>query len=140
VRVFEHRTVAYQAHYGPTVGYDQEVAHCDTCGESSDARGVNARVARAAIDRADRASVPLMLDALAAVGHSPGYLEREHGLPAGTLARWRRGDCSPEGLALLRLLRAGVAEELEALGVVLEAVRDGARADARADAREGGGR
>jgi hypothetical protein len=58
------------------------------------------------MESADRESIPPLLDALAAAGVSMAYVERVLGLPPRTLARWKAGECSAAGLALLRLVRA----------------------------------
>lgn len=101
----EIATPAYSAPYGPTESYTVEHVTCWTCGEAWDWRGVSDRSLLAAMERADQASVAMILDDLAAVGYSTGYLERVHGLKAGTLRSWRSGRCPPSGLALLRLVR-----------------------------------
>jgi hypothetical protein len=93
-----------------TASCEIEVATCTRCGERGDFRCANDAIVLATVARADAATVPAMLDALAAVGVTPAYFERALRLPAGTTARWRKdtyvGAHGSADLALLRLVRA----------------------------------
>jgi hypothetical protein len=113
----EQHTRVYAAPFGPAEPYDAETLTCWTCGESGDWRGVSEANLDRARTRADQASVSMMLDELAVVGLCRGHIEREAGLLGGTLGRWARGPCPPEGLDLLREWRGRreVCRDLDAL-------------------------
>lgn len=101
----EKRTNTYSAPYGPELEYTTEVATCSVCGESGDFNGVNTAEIEKAVRSSDLRSVEHMLNHLDEAGFSMAYLERALRLPARTMARWKTGQCSASGLALLRLLR-----------------------------------
>ncbi len=82
-----------------------ELATCRTCGESGDFRNANAAAIKQAIETADQKSIGSILEWLGASGVSMAFIERALRLPTRTVARWKSGECSASGIALLRLLR-----------------------------------
>lgn len=112
--VVARRLETYTAPFGPSIRYEVQVCTCRRCGAVGDFLNHNTPVIEAAIDLADQASVAGLLEELLAAGQTPAFLERTHRLPAGTLRRWRAGDCPPEGLALLRALRRALSPRQEA--------------------------
>jgi len=96
----------YAPPFGTPHTYSIEIAHCRSCGERGDFRGNGSKAAAAAIEIADRESLDAILGSLAADGFSMAYIERALRLPARTVARWKTGEYSKAGLALMRIVRA----------------------------------
>jgi hypothetical protein len=62
-------------------------------------------VLKQAIETADQRSLGSILEWLGEVGISMAFVERALRLPTRTVARWKAGECSASGIALLRLVR-----------------------------------
>jgi hypothetical protein len=103
----EHReeTESIGVPYGPRCTFMRGVDICHECGESGDFENVNDQRIRDALDEAVKKSVAAMLDHLSQAGLSMAYLERALDLPQRTMARWKGGECSAAGVALLRVVR-----------------------------------
>jgi hypothetical protein len=96
---------SYSAPFGVPISFAVELATCRTCGESGDFRNANAAVLKQAIETADQRSLGSILEWLGEVGISMAFVERALRLPTRTVARWKAGECSASGIALLRLVR-----------------------------------
>lgn len=133
---------SYSAPFGAPTALRTELTACRTCGESGDFRNANAAALKQAIEAADQKSITLILEWLNTSGVSMAFMERALRLPTRTVARWKSGECSASGMALLRLLRtypwllevaaAGFADAvarkavLEAAGAVVSEAVDAA--------------
>jgi len=91
--------------YGPRFHVDEFVDTCRRCGESGDFANRNETLIDEKKAEAVKASVVSMLAALSDSGITMAYFERALSLPARTLARWKEGQLSASGAALLRLVR-----------------------------------
>lgn len=78
---------------------------CNNCEEEGDFDNSYDREVTKAIDKANLASAPALMDALAKSGKTMTYLEKALRLPYRTTARWKRGRVSHSALALLRIIR-----------------------------------
>lgn len=96
---------SYSAPFGAPSSVSTEITTCRACGESGDFRNANAAALKQAIETADQKSIASILEWLGAAGVSMAYIERALRLPTRTVARWKSGECSASGIALLRLLR-----------------------------------
>lgn len=93
----------YTPLYGPTVPYLVMKHTCLFCTETFPVEGQGSSIA-GIMAQADRDSVSNILDRLNTFGYSNSYLERVLHLPYGILNSWKTIYCTPEGLALLRLV------------------------------------
>ena len=91
--------------YGNPSEYDEVIEKCLTCEESGDFSDVNDKTINQLIDVAKKQSVINMVEYLSNHNIKMSYMERSLELPARTVARWKAGDCSSAGLALLRIIR-----------------------------------
>jgi len=96
---------SYSAPFSVPSALRIEVATCRTSGESGDFRNANVAAMKQAIETADQKSIAPILEWLGAYGVSMAFIERALRLPTRTVARWKSGECSASGIALLRLLR-----------------------------------
>ncbi len=83
---------------------DEVVDVCRVCGTEGDFLDRNQARVEVAVDAATRESVRRMIDGLGNQGITMAYFERAMRLPQRTLARWKGGECSSPGVALLRLV------------------------------------
>ena len=95
-----------QSPYGQQVDYNAVEDHCNNCGEKGDFYAENDVEIEDAIQKSNNSSVHNIIDALSKMNKSIAYIERSLRLPAYTIARWKRGEVSAEGIALLRLIMA----------------------------------
>lgn len=103
VEVTEHAQ-QHGVPFGPSVAATQVKNVCRSCGEAGDFEGVNDDRITLARTESTKESIPKMLAMLAGVGLSMAYIERALELPTRTVARWKAGDTSAAGVALLRLI------------------------------------
>lgn len=82
-----------------------ETFRCNDCEEEGDFDSSLDKALSKAIDKANIASAPKLMDILAQKGITMTYLEKALRLPFRTTARWKRGRISHSSLALLRLIR-----------------------------------
>lgn len=78
---------------------------CNNCGEEGDFDNSLDKTLTEAIDKANMASAPRLMDELSQNGITMTYLEKALRLPFRTTSRWKRGSISHSALALLRLIR-----------------------------------
>jgi hypothetical protein len=78
---------------------------CNNCEEEGDFDNSLDKALTSAIDKANIASAPKLMDELTHIGITMTYLEKALRLPFRTTSRWRRGKISHPSLALLRLIR-----------------------------------
>ena len=94
--------------FGSDAVYEKTLQSCNACGEAVDITPDDVRIQ--AIKEAERKTIKPMIEYITSEEYSAVAIERIFQLPYGTLAKWsliRRGDdITPEGLALLRLIRA----------------------------------
>jgi hypothetical protein len=90
--------------YGEPRAYRERVDVCRVCHESGDFSGQNEDEIQAALGASLASSMPIMLEKLANADRSMAYIERALMLPQRTLARWKNGDYSAAGAALMRLV------------------------------------
>jgi len=100
---YESKT--YSVPYASPFELRTEVATCQVCNESGDFRNANSTAIKQAIEEANQASIGSTLEWLSTSGISMAYIERALRLPTRTLARWKSGECSASGIALLSLVR-----------------------------------
>jgi hypothetical protein len=77
---------------------------CRNCDEGYQDDGAT-EVVRQAIAEADKASLRLIIESLEKERVTMAYMERALGLAPRTIARWKAGETSAAGLALLRIVR-----------------------------------
>ena len=78
---------------------------CNNCEEEGDFDNTLDRSLTKAINEANAASAPKIIESLVKDGITMTYLEKSLRLPFRTTARWKRGRISCSSLALLRLVR-----------------------------------
>lgn len=78
---------------------------CNSCEEEGDFDNSLDKDLTRAIDNANIASAPKLMDELSKIGITMTYLEKALRLPFRTTSRWKRGKISHSALALLRLIR-----------------------------------
>lgn len=91
--------------YGDPSDYEEVIEKCLICEESGDFSEVNDKNINQLIGIAKKQSVTNMVEYLSDHNIKMSYMERSLELPARTIARWKAGDCSSAGLALLRIIR-----------------------------------
>lgn len=88
---------------------DAQIEHalfrCNDCEEEGDFDNSYDREVTKAINKANLASAPVLMEALTKSGKTMVYLEKALKLPYHTTARWKRGRVSHSALALLRIIR-----------------------------------
>lgn len=95
----------YVPPFGAPVRYELTIQRCRRCDEGGDFVGANPAVIKEAIDTADRESARVILEYFGDAEISMAFIERALRLPKRTLARWKTGDISAAGIALLRIIR-----------------------------------
>lgn len=91
--------------YGPVAAFEAVTYVCETCGTEGDFGAENTASAGAAIKKSDAIAAEGILRWLSERGVSAAHFERALRLPMRTSARWKSGEVSAAGLALLRLVR-----------------------------------
>ena len=76
---------------------------CNHCNEVGDFTGEFAKALNHAVDVLNKSSMTNILSNLNSKGYTNSYIERVYELPKRTLARWKTGEFSDSGLALMRL-------------------------------------
>lgn len=94
----------YSPPFGDPLDYDVPMIACRTCDEGFEAEGASDVVKRAE-EAANRSSVKAMVEQLEKRRITMAYMERVLGLAPRTIARWKTGEISAAGLALLRIVR-----------------------------------
>ena len=87
------------------VSFSSTVNVCGRCGEQGDFAEENDERLKAAEAAAVRDSIENILSYLNSQGRSLAFIERALRLPQRTLQRWKAGECSAAGVALLRIAR-----------------------------------
>lgn len=95
----------YVPPFGEECHYQLTIQRCQKCEEGGDFVGANPPIIKEVIDASDRGSARVILEAFGAAEVSMAFIERALRLPKRTLARWKTGDISAAGLALLRIVR-----------------------------------
>lgn len=92
---------------GSSVRFEETNHVCHNCKCEGDMTGNNSAVVTKVINRAAQESVQSILTYLWDEGLQPVFIERALRLPIGTITEWRKsGRVSPEGIALLSILKA----------------------------------
>jgi len=100
----EMMSLEYTPPFGDAIEYQVPAVTCRACGESFEAEGA-AEAVRAAMADADRSSAKRIVEYLEKQRLSMAYIERVLGLAPRTIFRWKSGEMSAAGLALLRIVR-----------------------------------
>lgn len=95
----------YTPPFGKTELIESSINTCLVCKESGYFNIEGSVPVQRAIEKVDRESIAVILDSLAKMEISMAYMERVLGLPQRTLARWKAGECSSGGIALMRIIR-----------------------------------
>jgi len=90
--------------FSPGAVYESETDRCRKCEMEGDFAKANDKAISIAVAEAKKVSVASIINYLAESGKSMAYIERAFDLPQRTLMRWKGGDLSAGGLALLRLV------------------------------------
>ena len=99
------RKISIPVKYGREVQIDETVYTCEECKVEGDFANENDEIIEQAIELAKSKSAGSMLDDLSTQGIRMAYFERALSLPTRTLARWKKGEISASGLALLKVVR-----------------------------------
>ncbi|WP_131778374.1 hypothetical protein [Legionella bozemanae] len=89
---------------GKNFSYNEIFYHCDTCSEESDYFSETDKNYLLAEKEAQKELVKNIIDNLQHSGISMALIERVFELPIRTLTRWKNGDISASGIALLRII------------------------------------
>ncbi len=95
-----------QATFGPVVSATLEKHRCRACGFEGDFGSHNDERIQDALERSERSSIDLIISDLNDMKISMAYVERALGLPMRTISRWKSGEHSAAGVAVLRIVRA----------------------------------
>ena len=94
----------YSVPLGPSILCETIENTCEDCQATGDFGDTNEERIALAQRESTCQSISLILDKLVSDGLSMVYIERATGLPSRTLARWKSGQCSASGAALLRMI------------------------------------
>lgn len=99
------RKISLPVKYGRDVQIDETVYTCQECQVEGDFASENDEIIERALNLAKSKSAGAMLDDLSTQGISMAYFERALNLPTRSLARWKKGEITAAGLALLKVVR-----------------------------------
>lgn len=101
-----HENATLPVEWSEPAAYIETVHSCQSCGIEGDFTGENDHKIQHALEQTRGGAARRIMASLEKDGFAGPLLWRVLGLPRSTLDQWRAGECSPEALALLRLVRA----------------------------------
>lgn len=96
------REIKIPLEFGRDITVEESIYICQVCGTDGDFADENDKKIGDALEAAKRKLTEQILDTLVGKGISMAYFERAMGLPARTLARWKQGNISASGFALIK--------------------------------------
>lgn len=90
--------------FGRDISVEETIYVCQVCGTDGDFADENDKKIEHALEFAKKQSAEKILENLVGKGISMAYFERVMGLPARTLARWKQGNISASGFALIKTI------------------------------------
>jgi hypothetical protein len=96
---------SHQLTLGGDFQYMEEYYKCNICKEAGDFANIGNYAFKEAEERALKELVPNLIEDLSHHGISMARFERAFELPQRTLTRWKTGDFSSAGVALLRVVK-----------------------------------
>jgi len=91
--------------FGRDVTIEETVYSCSECGMEGDFFNENDRKIDIALEEAQKQSAVMIIDELSEKSISMAFFERAMSLPSRTLARWKRGEITASGSALLKTVK-----------------------------------
>lgn len=91
--------------FGRDISVDETIYTCNICESDGDFAEVNDKIIEVALAKAQKQTTAMIIGSLSDVGISQAYFERSFNLPSRTLARWKKGELSAAGAALLKTVR-----------------------------------
>lgn len=98
------RDIKIPLEFGRDVTVEESIYVCQVCGTDGDFADENDKKIEHALEFAKRKFTEQILDNLVGKGISMAYFERAMGLPTRTLARWKQGNISASGFALIKTI------------------------------------
>ncbi|MFK5926426.1 MAG: hypothetical protein QM483_07345 [Desulfuromusa sp.] len=91
--------------FGRAIEIDETVYTCNDCDFDGDFNNENDKKIETALEQVKKDLSKTILDELSDNGITNVYFERAMGLPFRTLARWKKGNISASGYALLKTVK-----------------------------------